>query len=76
MIPDKNNFFDDFTEIFNLKSLLTEPLWFKFENQTTMGLILNNHEICLEAGISDHHKIIFSILKHAFFKGSFKTVYY
>lgn len=46
MIPDKNNFFDDFTEIFNLKSLLTEPLWFKFENQTAIGLILNNHKIC------------------------------
>ena len=40
---DKNNFFDYFTVIFCLESLITEPSWFKSQNPTIIGLILTNY---------------------------------
>ena len=47
-----------------------------------IDLILTNHRssfmktAVLETGISDHHKMIFSILKHTFAKGPPKTICY
>ena len=47
-----------------------------------LDLILTNHRsrfmktAVLEIGISDHHKMIFSILKHTFAKAALKTICY
>ena len=41
MNPDKNKFLNYFTELFNLKNLITEPPCYKWQNPTTTELILN-----------------------------------
>ena len=40
---DKNSFFDYCTVIFQLESLITEPLWFEPQNPTIIDLILTNY---------------------------------
>lgn len=73
---DKNELLDYFTETFNLKGLVNEPTNFKSQNPSMIDSILTNHRssfmktVVLETGISDHHKMIFSILKHTFAKGT------
>ena len=82
MTPDKNKFLNYFTEIFNLKSLINEPACFKSHNPLDSDLILTNHRssfmkiAVLETGISDHHKMISSILKHTFTEGPPKPICY
>ena len=82
MNRDKNKFLNYFNETLNLKNLLKEPTCFKSQNPSMIDLILTNHRssfmktAVLESGISDHHKIIFSILKHTFAKGLLKTICY
>ena len=82
MDPDKNKFLSYFSEIFNVKNLLNEPKCFKSQNTTMIDLILTNHRsgfmnaTVLETCTSDHHKIIFSTLKHTLGKGPPNTVCY
>ena len=82
MNRDKNKFLNYFNETLKLKNLLKEPTCFKSQNPSMIDLILTNHRssfmktAVLESGISDHHKIIFSILKHTFAKGPLKTICY
>ena len=82
MTPDKNKFLNYFTEIFNLKSLINEPACFKSDNPLDSDLILTNHRssfmkiAVLKTGISDHHKMISSILKHTFTEGPPKPICY
>ena len=78
----KNKFLNYFNEKFNLKNLINEPRCFKSQNPSMIDLILTNHRssfmktAVLETVMSDHRKMIFSILKHAFAKGPPKTVCY
>ena len=79
MNPVKNKFLNYFNKTFNLKNLINEPTCFKSQNPSMIDLILTNHRSSfmktseLETGISDHHKMIFSILKDTFAKGPPKT---
>ena len=80
--PIKNKFLNYFNETFNLKNLINEPTCFKSQTPSMIDVILTNHRssfmktAMLETGFSDHHKMIFSILKHTFAKGPPKVVCY
>ena len=81
MNPDENRFLDNFNETFNLKNSINEPTCFKSQNPSMIELILSNHRnvmktVVLEIGISDHYKMIFSILKHNFAKSQLKNFCY
>ena len=82
MNSDKNKFLNYLNETFNLKNLINEPTCFKSQNLSIIDLILTNHRSSFmktavpETGISDHHKMVFSILKHTFAKGSPKAICY
>ena len=81
MNPVKNKFLNCFNETFNQKNL-NESTCFKSQNLSMIDLIFTNHRrsfmktAVLETGISDHHKMIFSILKHTFAKRPPKTISY
>ena len=74
MNQGKNKFLNYSFEVFNLKNLISEHTCFKSQNPTMIDLILTNNRssfmksAVLETGISGHHDIIFSILKHTFAK--------
>ena len=78
----KNKFLNYFNETFNLQNLIHEPTCFKSQNPSIIDLILTNHRssfmktVVVETGFSNHHKMIFSILKHTFAKGPPKVVCY
>ena len=80
MNPEKNKLLHYFNETFNLKNLINEPTCFKSQNPSMLDLTLSNHRssfmktVVLEIGTSDHHKMIFSILKHNSAKGQSKTI--
>ena len=66
---------NDFCDIYNLKNLIKEPTCFtNAQHPTTIGLILTNksesfqNSICIETGLSDHHKMIITVLKVHFKK--------
>ena len=58
---------------------MNQPTCFKQQNPSVIDLILTNHRssfmriVVLETGVSDHHEMIFSILKHAFAQEPPKT---
>ena len=65
----------DFCEIYNLQNLIKEPTSFKsVQNPTTIDLILTNKSrsfenfFALETGLSDHHKMVITVLKTSFNK--------
>ena len=68
--PDQNKFLNYFTEIFYLKKLITEPTYFKSQNPSMIDLVVLLKTAVLETGVSDHNKMIFSILKHTFAEGT------
>ena len=76
MNSDQNKFLNFFNETFNLKILPNEPKCFKSQNPSMIDLISTNHRssfikaAVLETGISVHHMMIFSILKHTLAKGT------
>ena len=80
--PDKNKFLNYFNKTFHLKNLINESTCFKSQHPSMIDLTLANLRISfmktvvLETGISDQHKMIFSILKHTFAKGPPKTICY
>ena len=80
MNPDKNKFLNYFNETFNLKKLISELSCFQEQNPSMIDLILANHRSVfmktsvLETDISDHPKMVFSILKHTFANGPPKTM--
>ena len=72
MEEDAMNYYCD---IYHLKNLIKEPTCFKSaQNPTTIDMILTNksahfqNSICIETGISDHHKMVIIALKVHFKK--------
>ena len=70
-----NSFMEQFCASCNLKSLIKEPTCFKsVDNPSCIDLILANHPKCFqnscvfETGISDFHKLPFTVLKTYFQK--------
>ena len=64
------NAMKEFCEMYNLKNLITEPTCFKnLLNPSSIDVILTNRKNCfqdtrtLECGLSDHHKMIITVLK-------------
>ena len=62
--------FSDFCSMYNLKNLITEPTCYKnAENPTSINVILTNRfksfreSRTIETGLSDYHKMIYTILK-------------
>ena len=65
-----NSFVEQFCASYNLKSLIKEPTCFKsVDNPSCIDLILTNHLKCFqnsgvyETGISNFHKLTFTVLK-------------
>ena len=65
-----NNTLSEFCSIFDLKSLIREPTCFKnIANPSCIDLILTNRPRCFqhsgvyETGLTDLHKLIFSVIK-------------
>ena len=78
-----NSFMEQFCASYNLKSLIKEPTCFKsVDNRSCIDLILTNHPKCYqnsgvyEAGISDFHKLTFTVLKTYFQKAKARIIKY
>ena len=71
----ENHYFNDFTEMFALSCLISKPTCFESINPTCIDIFLNNKPNLLklsanfETGLSDHHKLISTIMKSGSFKG-------
>ena len=68
--------FNEFCHTYHLKNLISEPTCFKNAlNPSSIDVILTNRKSCfhdskaIETGLSDHHKMILSVLKSNFEKG-------
>ena len=73
----------DFCETYNLQNLIKEPTCFKSaENPTSIDVILTNksnsfiNTSTLETGLSDHHKMVTTVLKTHFNKIKSSNVTY
>ena len=78
-----NSFMEQFCASYNLKSLIKEPTCFKsVDNPSCIDLILTNHPKCFqnsgvyETGISDFHKLTFTVLKTYFQKANPRIIKY
>ena len=78
-----NSFLGNFCTSYNLKSLIIEPTCFKsVDNSSCMDLVLTNHPKCFqnsgiyETGISDFHKLTFTVLKTYFQKAKPRIIKY
>ena len=78
-----NSFMEQFCESYNLKSLIKEATCFKsVDNPSCIDLILANHPKCFqnsgvyETGISDFHKLAFTVLKTYFQKAKPRIIKY
>ena len=74
---------EQFCASYNLKSLLKEPTCFRsVDNSSCIDLILTNHPKCFqnsgvyETGISDFHKLTFTVLKTYFQKAKPRIIKY
>ena len=69
-------------DIFSLKNLIKKPTCFKSQNSTLLNLILTNRPRSFiksqnfEAGLSDCHKLVRSILRASFKKPPLKIIKY
>ena len=73
----------DFCEMYNLHNLVTEPTCFKnANNPSSIDVILTNRKRCfhdsvtIETGLSDHHKMLLTVLKTYFKKKDPKIINY
>ena len=80
---EKTNFMNDFLCTYNFKNLVKKPTCFKnVNNPSTIDLILTNknksfyHTDVLETGLSDSHKLVFTILKSSHIKLKRKVITY
>ena len=78
-----DSFLEQFCASYNLKSLIKEPTCFRsVDNPSCIDLILTNHPKCFqnsgvyETGISDFHKLIFTVLKTYFHKAKLRIIKY
>ena len=78
----ENHYFNDFMEMFTLSCLINKPTCFQSINPTCIDLILTNKpnlfklSANFETGLSDHHKLISTIMKSSSFKGPPKKKVY
>ena len=80
---EKANFINDFLCTNNLKHLVKKPRCFKnVNNPSIIDFILTNknnifyHTDVLETGLSDFHKLVFTILKSSYIKLKWKVITY
>ena len=77
-----NNILSTFMQTFSLKSLINNPTCFKSKDGKCIDLILTNkpsyfqNSNSFETGISDHHHVIYTMLKATHSKTPPKTVSY
>ena len=78
-----NPIISEFCATYNLKNLIKEPTCFKsLKNPTCIDLILTNRPKCFqnsnvfETGLSDFHKLTFTVLKAYFQKQKPKVIIY
>ena len=78
-----NSFMEKCCALYNLKSLIKEPACFKgVDNPSCIDLILTNQPKCFQnssaykTGISDFHKIVFTVLKTYFQKAKPRIMKY
>ena len=74
---------EEFTSIYNLKSLIKKPTCFKSKNNPScIDLILTNRGNCfqnsstVETGLSDFHHLVLTVLKTTYKKKPPKKVLY
>ena len=78
----ENHYFNDFIEIFALSCLISKPTCFQSINLTSTDFIVSSKTNLLkwsanfETGLSDHHKLISTIMKSGSFKGPPKKIIY
>ena len=81
MIPE-NRKLSDFCQMNKFEHLILKPTCFKGLLPSTIDPLLTNHmqsfmkSYVYEIGISDHHKMIISVLRKTFAKCKPKTVFY
>ena len=78
-----DHFLMDFCDVYNLKNLIKVPTYFKNpERPTSIDVMLANsyrsfqNSCAIETGLSDFHKMIFTILKIYFQKKEPKIIQY
>ena len=65
----KDHAMSEFCEMYNLKNLINEPTCYKNPNNSSIDVILTNRKRsfesskAIETGLSDHHKMIITVLK-------------
>ena len=74
---------NDFSQMYNLKNLIKEPTCFKNPNNpSSIDIMLTNHKnsfhgsSTVETGLSDHHKMTVTVLKHYFNKKNPQIINY
>ena len=71
-----NSYLEDFTQGYDLGSLIKKPTFYQSSTPSCIDLILSNRESLFkwsntfETDLSDHHKLVFTVLK----SGSFEVV--
>ena len=81
-LSTENQHLDVLIQAYNLNSLINKPTCFQSNTPTRIDLILINKKNLfklsntLETGISDHHKLVSTILKSGSFKGTPKIKIY
>ena len=78
----ENQHLDALIQVYNLNNLINKPTCFQSNTPTCIDLILNNKKYLFklsntfEAGISDYHKLVSTILISGNFKGTPKIKVY
>ena len=72
----RNKNLKDLCNLNQLEHLILKPTCYKSNTPATIDLIITNHETSFmksdtcEAGLSDHHKMVYSFLRKTFAKGT------
>lgn len=78
----ENEKLNDFCDMNKFERLILKPASFMGLSPSTTDVVLTNHNQSFMkshvygAGISDHHKIIFSVLRNTLAKSKLETVFY
>ena len=79
-LSTENQHLDTLIQAYNLNNLINKPTYFQSNKPTCIDLIITNKKNLFklsntfEAGISDHHKLVSTILKSGSFKGTPKMI--
>ena len=81
-LKPENEKLNDFCDMNKFERLILKPASFMGLSPSTTDVVLTNHNQSFMkshvygAGISDHHKIIFSVLRNTLAKSKLETVFY